>query len=72
MEILSLICILETLTLIYGGVVIRNKIKNRFADLVVNTDDPEKDIYRIERANLVYVQSQEYVVLKVINESSRK
>lgn len=72
MEILSLICILETLTLIYGGVIIRNKIKNRFADLVVNTDDPEKDIYRIERANLVDVQSKEYVVLKVINESSRK
>lgn len=72
MEILSLICILETLTLIYGGVIIRNKIKNRFADLVVNTDDPEKDIYRIERANLVDVQYKEYVVLKVINESSQK
>lgn len=72
MEILSLICILETFILIYGGVIIRNKIKNRFADLVVNTDDPKKDIYRIERANLVDVQSKEYVVLKVINESSQK
>lgn len=72
MEILSIICILETLTLIYVGVIVRRKIKNRFGDLIVNTDNPKRDIYRIERANLVDVQSQEYVVLKVINESSRK